>query len=120
MVDFNAQAEDMCLSDMHKDAYGMRPRIDFNDGRWTQESFDAFVKSTGEALVAELADEKTRHENARADFESRINGYCDDFNIDRETAIRWDMDASDCNGDADYYLYLQGLRRGDVPEFATH
>ena len=119
MIDFNAQANDLCLSDMHKDAYGYRPRINFNDGTWTQESFDTFVERTGAALRFEIEESKIRDAERKADFESRISGYCTDFGITRETAMRWDMDASDCDGDVDYYLYLQGMHRSDVPEFAA-
>jgi hypothetical protein len=32
-----------------------------------------------------------------------------DNNVDRATALRWDMDAMDVNGDMGYYIYLWNM-----------
>ena len=117
MTNFNAQAQALCLSDMYKDAYGSRPRIDFDDGTWTQEKFDTFVANTGEALTQELALEKVRDAESLATFTAYIDGLVAEHGISRAEAIRWDMQAVEADGDADFYFHMHGVSHSDSQQF---
>ena len=103
------------FSDMHKDAYGFRPRNHrFYDADTTdaekQRIWDAVCEDVEEAIERE----NNERDAAQVAWEDRIAKLCADHNIDRATAIRWDIDAEDArNGDqidVGYYCYLVGIR----------
>lgn len=94
------------FSDLYKDVYGFRPRgVTFA----TPEAFDAEF----ERLVRQL--EINQEAEAQADiqlkvkFDAHIAGLMKDHNIDKATALRWDMDAMDVDGDLDYYFWNWGF-----------
>ena len=117
MTDFNTQAEALCLSDMHKDAYGFRPRINFNDGTWTQARFDMFVANTSEALAEEIVLGKLRDIEALAAFVAHIDKMADDYGISKRQAIRWDMQMEEAEGDVDFYFFQHGISHSDSQQF---
>lgn len=95
------------VSDLHKSAHGCRPT-----GTWwfqwkamtddeKQEEWDYLL------AVAERETEEERQALIR--WDSHITQLMVDNNIDRATAIRWDMNAMDANKDAGYYCYLWGV-----------
>ena len=94
--------------DMYKDAYGVRPR-GVDTSTWTLADFDAEFKSLGTAIEQEDVARKEAEAEAIAKFEQHvINTMCMGAR-DRETALRWIMDASTANGDWDYLCWDLGL-----------
>lgn len=105
-------------SDMYKDAYGCRPRHDMSG--WTEERFqEAF---DGLQAVIEQENERLaeREQAAIAQFEQRVTEVISAGAKDRETALRWLMEASECRGDWEYYCYLNGLPYGYFTKKAAY
>ena len=105
---------DDVISDLHKDAYGMRPGEGFWQ-RWSeatpaekQEQWDWLCQVLERRMEEEAAQEKVCVER----FEQHVlNTICMGAR-DRETALRWIMDASICNGDWEFLCYEHGLPYG--------
>jgi hypothetical protein len=94
--------------DMYKDAYGVRPR-GVDTSTWTLADFDAEFQLLGEIIKQEDIARKAAETEAIAKFEQHvINTMCMGAR-DRETALRWIMDASNANGDWEYLCYDLGL-----------
>jgi hypothetical protein len=96
--------------DMHKDAYGVRPR-GIDTSSWTLADFDAEFKVLGEAIEREHADRQAAESNAITKFEARVTSLMH-TGANRERVIAWLMDAEHANGDADYFCFTQGLPYG--------
>lgn len=94
--------------DAHKDAYGFRPRGQ-DVGHWTADDFRNELKVLGEAI--DRAEKARLEEEARAveEFEQRVQQTIETGAKDRETALRWIMEGSDCNGDWEHFCYCNGL-----------
>jgi hypothetical protein len=94
--------------DMYKDAYGVRPR-GVDTSAWTLADFDAEFQLLGEIIKQEDIARKAAETEAIEKFEQHvINTMCMGAR-DRETALRWIMDASNANGDWEYLCYDLGL-----------
>jgi len=94
--------------DMYKDAYGHRPR-GVNTASWTLEDFEQEFASLGSVIQREEADRKVAEDEAIEKFEQHVlNTICMGAR-DRETALKWIMDASNANGDWEYLCYDLGL-----------
>jgi hypothetical protein len=102
------------VSDLHKDAYGFRP-----SGSWwmmwneasdlrRQEIWDDLI----DALRAEQEYEAERHARAIERFEGLVSKTIEHGAADRETALRWIMDASECNDDWEFLCHVYGLPYG--------
>ena len=99
------------VSDLHKDAYGFRPSTvwwrawrDMDDaGR--QEEWDRMCLLVQEGERARVRSEAAAQER----WEAHIAQLMLMNRIDRATALRWDMDALDCQGDAGYYCFQWGI-----------
>ena len=115
--------DEQTLSDLHKDARGSRPRSDLfwdawkeadNDGK--QAIWDGLIKEMEDRQSEELAAECL----ALANFEARIAEYVTLGASDRETAIRWILQAEglDNEYDAGYICYCLGLSYDKTDIFA--
>ena len=94
--------------DMYKDAYGFRPRHVDTSG-WTLAEFQAEFADLGQIINREEAQRKVSEAEAITKFEQHvINTICMGAR-DRETALRWIMDARNANGDWEYLCYDLGL-----------
>tara|TARA_R110000868_G_scaffold302601_1_gene563117 strand:- start:3 stop:374 length:372 start_codon:yes stop_codon:yes gene_type:complete len=93
--------------DMHKDAYGVRPR-GIDTSTWTLADFDAEFKVLGEAINREEVIRKEREAQAVVDFENRVASLMT-LDNSRERVIAWLMDAESANGDFEYFAYTQNL-----------
>ena len=94
--------------DMYKDAYGVRPR-GVNTSSWTLADFEQEFASLGSVIQREEADRKVAEDEAIEKFEQHVlNTICMGAR-DRETALKWIMDASNANGDWEYFCFTQGL-----------
>lgn len=99
------------VSDLHKDAFGFRPKQDFW-AEWSQSTDDE-RQATWDWLLAELkselARERQQQERAVVRFEALVQRTLDTGAADRDTALRWIMDASGCDGDWEYLCFHHGL-----------
>jgi len=103
------QAQEI-YSDMHKDAYGFRPRFDYST--WTLEQFNAEFELMGRIIED---DNKVKQENqaqAAHDFEMRVLSLLQTGAKDREMALRWIHEAEGSNGDEEYLCFLLGVSYG--------
>jgi len=94
--------------DMYKDAYGVRPR-GVDTSAWTLADFDAEFQLLGEIIKQEDIARKAAETEAIAKFEKHVTDTICMGARDRETALRWIMDASNANGDWEYLCYDLGL-----------
>jgi hypothetical protein len=97
-------------SDMHKDAYGFRPRFDYSG--WTMEQFNAEFEQMGKIIED---DNKVKQENqaqAAHDFEMRVLSLLQTGAKDRAMALRWIHEAEGSNGDEEYLCFLLGVSYG--------
>ena len=96
-------------SDIHKDATGSRPRdwaaIQLKSNEELLEDIEYFSKVADE----EIERERAAQAEQKKLWEAHIAGIMRDNNVDRATALRWDMDAMDVNGDMGYYVFLWNM-----------
>jgi len=94
--------------DMYKDAHGFRPRHVDTSG-WTLAEFQAEFDYLGGIIEQEEAHRKASEAEAIAKFEQHVmNTICMGAR-NRETALKWIMDASNANGDWEYLSHELGL-----------
>ena len=94
--------------DMYKDAHGVRPR-GIDTSTWTIQDFQQEFASLQEVIVREEANRQVAEKEAIAKFEQHVTNTICMGARDRETALRWIMDASNANGDWEYLCYDLGL-----------
>jgi hypothetical protein len=95
-------------SDFHKDAYGIRPRCyDYTD--WTEQDFQNEFDKLGRIIDENLAQEKAQYNANIKAFEELIEKTIAMGANDRETALRWLLEGSDCEFDVEYFMYLNGF-----------
>ena len=94
--------------DAYKEAYGFRPR-GIEVGHWTAEFFRSDLEFLGKEI--DRAEKQRLEEEARAieEFEQRVQQTIETGAKDRETALRWIMEGSECNGDWEYFCYRNSL-----------
>jgi hypothetical protein len=109
----------LCLSDLHKEAYGFRPGP-AQYARWKAASKEellaeeAYLLEAGQIAIREEAENEA---GAAVRFEAHIGKLMADHRIDRATAIRWDIAACGLEEDVkvygmDVYRYEHGLAYG--------
>jgi hypothetical protein len=100
------------ISDAHKDAYGFRPR-GYNYEGWTLEQLQEEADRMSEAVARAIQEEQERDARAVAEFEAQVQSNLDMGAADRDTAIRWILEAEgDLEvlwDDAGYACYIMGL-----------
>ena len=97
--------------DMHKDAYGHRPRgIDTTN--WTLEEFEAEFEILGQIIELEAGLRRTSETEAVHGFEMRVQGILACGAKDRAMALRWIHEAEGTNGDDEYLCFCLGLPYG--------
>jgi len=94
--------------DMYKDAHGVRPR-GIDTSTWTMQDFQLEFASLQEVIVREEANRQVTEKEAVDKFEQHVTNTICMGARDRETALRWIMDASNANGDWEYLCYDLGL-----------
>jgi hypothetical protein len=102
-------------SDMHKDAYGFRPRHLFTE--MSTEELVSDMEYFGMLIDANLAQEAIAEKAAIDALEARLASYMEMGAPDRATAMRWELDAqgediilqSGAKYDIGYYCYCMGL-----------
>ena len=96
--------------DMHKDAYGFRPR-GIDTSSWTLEQFQDEFVILSQAIEREEIARKAAEAQAMIDFEDRVLNLMH-TGTNRERVIAWLMDAEGANGDFEYFCFTQGLPYG--------
>ena len=94
--------------DMHKDAYGFRPR-NTDTSLWTEADFEAEFVSMSETIDANYKQQLAQEAVAQHDFEMRVLSLLQTGAKDREMALRWIHEAEGSNGDDEYLCFLLGL-----------
>ena len=94
--------------DMHKDAYGVRPR-GINTTSWTETDFLAEFEILGEAIQRENELRRLAEHEAAHAFEMRVQSILACGAKDRAMALRWIHEAEGSNGDDEFLCYLVGL-----------
>lgn len=88
---------DELYSDIHKDAYGFRPR---NGGVWDWDRMSPAEKQAAwdrmeEKIQEDIDFEKQAAERAAQEFEAEVQSYISLGAGDRETALRWIIQSED-------------------------
>ena len=103
--------DDSLISDLHKDAYGYRPSSAYWLNWQTLSADDK--QAEWEYLCSEVERSETLRFQAEVAAQVRWEKHIDQLmainDIDRATAIRWDMDAEDAGSDYGYYCFKVGL-----------
>ena len=94
--------------DMYKDAHGIRPR-GIDTSTWTIEQFQQEFEYLGRVIADNENQRKVFEADAIEKFEKHVTDTICMGARDRETALRWIMDASNANGDWEYLCYDLGL-----------
>lgn len=102
------------VSDLHKDAFGMRPSQSWWYG-W-KHATDAQKQLNWDSMVEAMArsEENRIEEENRAvvKFEAHVQTVIETGAKDRETAIRWLVDAADLRDDMEHFAFRNGLPYG--------
>lgn len=116
--------EENTMSDLHKDAYGFRPRETFWHN-WDlstmdekQAIWDGLLRAAESSIKEEEADEAA----AAAEFESQVAKNIELGAVDREAAVRWIIDSLDLTAQdrmygGSYICFLLGLPNNMRAEF---
>jgi hypothetical protein len=97
--------------DMHKDAYGVRPRgIDTTN--WTEADFEAEFVTLAREIESSYQAQLVREAIATHEFEMRMQDLMRSGAKDRTMALRWIHEAEGSNGDDEFLCYLVGLPYG--------
>lgn len=111
---------DTGLSDFHKDAYGFRPRGHYQEW-WTQEELDAEYDRLSALCEENRVREEAQEKQALVEFEELIKETIANGAADRQTAIRWLMQAEGVNvnssQDVEYFFWLNNLGWEKIDEF---
>ena len=94
--------------DMHKDAYGFRPR-GVDTSSWTLEQFLEEFVILGQAIDREETARKAAESKAVELFERRVAELISTGAKDSEMAMRWIHEAEETRGDDDYLAWSLGL-----------
>ena len=97
--------------DMHKDAYGVRPR-GIDTTAWTEADFEAEFVVLSKVIDQENQVRKAAEDKAAHDFEMRLQGLLMSGAKDRDMALRWIHEAEGSYGDDDYLCFILGLSYG--------
>ena len=97
--------------DMHKDAYGVRPR-GIDTSSWTEADFEREFFQLSVTIAEEDRVRKEAEEKAAHDFEMRILSLQMTGATDRDMALRWVHEAEGSDGDDEYLCFLVGLPYG--------
>lgn len=103
------------IVNLHKSAYGFKPRWEWDE--MSDSDLDAEAERLSVEAKAEAKREDEREALRVAEFEGMVADTIAAGAKDRETAIRWLRDAEGAtDGPLDYFEYLMGLPYGYLTE----
>ena len=94
--------------DMHKDAYGVRPRC-IDTSAWTEEEFNTEFDHLVQVIIDNDAQRKIAEHEAAHAFEMRIQSVMACGAKDRAMALRWIHEAEGTTGDDEFLCWTLGL-----------
>lgn len=94
--------------DMHKDAYGVRPR-GIDTSSWTEADFEMEFASLGAVIQQEEVVRCAAETEAVRGFEMRVQRILACGAKDRAMALRWIHEAEGTNGDDEFLCWTVGL-----------
>lgn len=97
--------------DFYKDVHGIRPRW-MNYDAMTEQELEVELDNLSKEAEVVAAREAAEQAVAIERFEARVTDIISSGAQNRETAIRWIMDAEDADGDDEFLCYLLGLPYG--------
>ena len=108
------------ISDGYKDAHGFRPRH-FNFASMSMEELEKLADRVEQDVRESMEEEEAADARAKADFEAQIESFIANGAADRETAIRWMLDAVGLSDerDAEYIAFCFGLSYSEAPMFES-
>lgn len=114
------QATYELIVNLHKDAYGFKPRSDaFKQMiNMSNEDLNAYLKDLSEYAKFRAEQEAQSEQTSFNRLDKLLDGMCRDYNINRKTAIRWEMQANDCD-DIEHWLYNWGISFNDMHHFTN-
>lgn len=101
-------------SDIFKDVNGFRPRHDVSG--WNEADFQSAINNLQEELEVIIKEEAHTEKILVEQFEASVQNVINFGAGDRKTALRWLMDASEADGDWEYFCYLNGIPYGYFKE----
>jgi hypothetical protein len=112
------------FSDLYKDAYGSRPRGEtmarFNS--MTDQEQQAYMQELADEVAEDIDRERREEQRAEAKFETTISQIAEQFGVDFNTAVRWDMDANNVlptfRTEVEHYFWSWGLSFDKIDELA--
>jgi hypothetical protein len=100
------------FSDMYKDAYGFRPRMNTSD--WTAKDFEQEFEFLNTVIERNIQDQKIIEQEAIKTFEVLVSNTINNGAKDRNTAIRWILDDE---RDIEHFEWQNCLPFGYLKEF---
>lgn len=114
----NKEQLECIIWDAYKDAYGIRPRH-MNLSAMTEQELQAELTFLEGEIERRIVEERAEQEEAIVRFEKRVQDTIEAGANDRETAIRWIVEAEEAEyADLDYLCYRLGLPYGYFKEIA--
>lgn len=107
----NKQQLECIIWDAYKDAYGVRPRH-MNLESMTEEELTKELEFLGKVIEENEKQRRADEAVAIDEFETHVSETIRMGAGDRETALRWIMEASQAEGDWEYFCFLEGLPYG--------
>jgi hypothetical protein len=101
-------------SDVHKDAYGHRPRDWERVMLLTDEELVAECEKLGEIAMAEMAREEQAEREAAAELSELARKLATEQGIDIPTAYRWLIAAEGDYVDLEHFLWKMGVGCGRI------
>ena len=119
----NYSFSDDLISDLHKDAYGFRPKGDYF--AWWESCSDDEKQAEWDSLLDAFrrreAEEQELEQAAVVDLEYRISSLMEHGARNREMAVRWLAEAFETNGDVSYLEWNLGVPYGYLTkEFGSY
>lgn len=115
--DFQRYELETYIWDCYKDVHGIRPRwINFSEMSTAemQKMADDLAKEVKESIEREEQEQAL----AKEKFDSHILALITDYNVDENTAVRWDMQSENVNvsdaQDVEHYFWRKGLSFKDI------
>jgi hypothetical protein len=98
--------------EFYKEVYNVRPRHIYRNGgepAYSEQQMEQMLKDLSVAAESVVAEQEEATARATAKFEALIMTTVAAGAADRQTALRWIMDASDCDGDWERLCYHHNL-----------
>lgn len=101
-------------SDVHKDAYGFRPRDYDRVKALSLDELRAEMDYLGKVAMEEYEREQAAEKEAAFNLGVAVEALAQDQGVSVGTAWRWMMQAEDLENDLEHFLWRQGVGCGET------